>query len=53
MTRRIRVVTEPQPTGGYTASYDGPSSLMGWGKTELEAIAYLRDQLLERGLISL
>lgn len=63
MTRRIRyfpvqrihVATELQPNGEYTAidddSYDGPGSAMGRGKTELEAIADLRDQLIERGLI--
>lgn len=58
MTRRIRyfpvqhihVATELQPNGEYTA-IDEDNSAMGWGATELEAIADLRDQLIERGLI--
>jgi hypothetical protein len=49
----ITIKTERQPTGEYTAidrdNYDGPGSAMGWGSTELEAIADLAEQLRERG----
>lgn len=48
--QHIHVATELQPTGEYTA-VDQDSFAIGWGATELEAIADLRDQLIECGLI--
>lgn len=51
----LHIVTQLEPNGDYSAIadevYDDPSSAMGWGNTRLEAIADLRDQLVERGLI--
>lgn len=49
-----RIKTELQPNGEYTAidaeNYD-LGSPMGWGRTRLEAIADLTEQMIERELI--
>jgi hypothetical protein len=51
-TKPMAITTECQPNGQWTAididSYDGPGSPMGWGGTEADAIADLREQLAIR-----